>query len=57
MKRVLRWLLRLLGVAGVVLAALLVFHIAVVPGLVERIAVAKLREMGLKGASLEVRSV
>jgi len=57
MKRVWRWLVRLVGVAGVVLAVLLVLHVVVLPGVVQRVVVAKLREMGLKGASLEVRSI
>ncbi|MFW6108429.1 MAG: intermembrane phospholipid transport protein YdbH family protein [bacterium] len=57
MKKLTRWLLRLVGVAGVVAAAALALFVAVVPGVVERRALAALQAMGLEGASLEVRAV
>ena len=57
MKRVLKWLFRCIGVAGVIAAVALALYVAVLPGIVERRAVATLREMGLSGASLEVRAV
>jgi len=57
MRRLLKWSLRIVGVGGVVAAVLLWLYVAVLPGIVERRALAALREMGLTGASLEVRAV
>ena len=57
MRRLLKWSLRIVGVGGVVAAVLLGLYVAVLPGIVERRALAALREMGLTGASLEVRAV
>jgi len=57
MRRLLKWSLRIVGVGGVVAAVLLALYVTALPGIVERRAVAALREMGLTGASLEVRAV
>jgi len=55
MKRVRKWLLRVVGVAGVLAAAVLAVWVTVLPGVVHRVAVAELDGIGLSKPRLEVR--
>ena len=57
MRRVGKWLLRGLGVVGVVVAALLLLYVTLAPWLVRRAALNALRDAGLADADLRVRSV
>ena len=57
MKRVLKWALRLVGVAGVLATLLLLAYVGLLPGLVERRLLASLRALGFAHASLDVRAV
>ncbi|MBM4034119.1 MAG: hypothetical protein FJ291_20390 [Planctomycetes bacterium] len=56
-KRAWKWLRRIGIVAAIVVALALIAWVAVVPGLVRRIAVGQLRGMGLRNVALEIRGL